>query len=116
MTDETKLAMVKTLSGESELSDEEVSVYLELAGMKIMNRLYPYGKYDSREGRRKEAEELEIPARYHALQCQIAAYMINRRGSEGEVSNIEVGTQRDYGSADVPDDMLSGIVPMVGVF
>ncbi len=105
MTRAEMIETVRVLSDEYQLTDGVVAVYLNLAGQKIINKAYPYAKED----------DIAVPAKYQMLQCQISAYMINRRGSEGESKNIEVGTQRDYPSADVPDDMLSSIVPMVGL-
>ena len=106
MTRTEMIETVRVLADEYQLTDGIVAVYLNLAGQKIINKAYPYAR---------EEDEIAVPAKYHLLQCQIGAYMINRRGSEGETKNIEVGTQRDYSSADVPNDMLSSIVPMVGL-
>ena len=116
MTKDEKLAMLRALAGEEFAKDDEVeaevlsdgvlSAYLLLAGQKIINKAYPFAK---------DGEVTEVPAKYEMLQIQIAAYMCNRRFSEGETRHIEVGTQRDYASADVPDDMLSSIVPRCGI-
>lgn len=99
------LTMLRDLVGNKH-DDIVLSTYLTLAGEKIINKAYPYASDD---------EELSVPRKYHALQVQIAAYMINKRGAEGQTQHIENGMHRNYGSADVPDDMLSEIVPFVGV-
>jgi hypothetical protein len=78
--------------------------YLNVAGHKIINRAYPYG-----------TEETEVPARYEFLQCEIAAYLLNKRGAEGQLIHSENGISRSYGSADVPEAMLNAVTPMVGV-
>jgi hypothetical protein len=49
------------------------------------------------------------------LQCEIAAYLLNKRGAEGQTSHTENGITRNYGGADVPESMLSSIIPRVGV-
>ena len=85
--------------------DDILIAYLDMAERKILNRTYPY----------KDFENLSMPKKYEGLQVEIAAYMINKRGAEGEIQHIENGTHRNYGSADVPDDMLSEIVPFCGV-
>ena len=87
-------------------SDEDAAVldiYLDLAGEKILNRMYPY---------LTDYSEVSVPDRYSMMQLNIAAYMLNKRGAEGEVQHIENGIHRNYGSADVPDEMLKDIVPM----
>lgn len=87
-------------------NDIVLTTYLNLAGEAIINRVYPYAKDD---------EELSVPRKYHALQVEICVYLLNKRGAEGQKQHGENGITRTYGSADVPDEMLSRIVPMVGV-
>ena len=103
----TKEEMISRLNGMGMEDDFIVlSTYLDIAGEAIINRLYPYAKDD---------EELTVPRKYQSLQIEICAYLVNKRGAEGQVQHSENGTTRTYGSADIPDDMLSRIVPMVGV-
>ena len=103
----TKEEMISRLNGMGMEDDYMVlSTYLDIAGEAILNRLYPYAKDD---------EELTVPRKYQGLQVEICAYLVNRRGAEGQVQHIENGIHRNWGSADIPDDMLSRIVPMVGV-
>jgi hypothetical protein len=103
MTQEDKLELLKAMVGESD-TEEVLLTYLNIAGHKIINRAYPYG-----------TDETEVPTRYEYLQCEIAAYLLNKRGAEGQISHSENGISRTYGSADVPEAMLSAITPMVGV-
>ena len=49
-------------------------------------------------------------------QVEIAVYLMNKRGAEGESAHSENGVSRTYENGDVPASMLRGIVPMVGVF
>lgn len=105
MTREQMITILENAVGEDEDTDV-LSTYLDLAGDAIINRAYPYAKDD---------EELEVPKKYHALQCGIAIFLLNKRGAEGQTAHGENGITRSYGSADIPDDMLSGIVPYVGV-
>lgn len=107
MTNEEKLTMVRVMSESTDSedwSDEILLAYLTIAGSKIIERAYPYD--DTVE---------EVPRRYEILQCEIAVYLLNKRGAEGEISHSENGISRTYGSADVPESMLSIITPMVGV-
>ena len=107
MTNEEKLTMVRVMSESTDSedwSDDILLAYLTIAGSKIIERAYPYD--DTVE---------EVPRRYEILQCEIAVYLLNKRGAEGEISHSENGISRTYGSADVPESMLSIITPMVGV-
>ena len=103
MTHEEKLQLLKAMVGESD-TEEVLLAYLNIAGRKIINRAYPYGAY-----------ETEVPVRYDFLQCEIAAYLLNKRGAEGEISHKENGIDRTYGSADVPESLLGSVTPMCAV-
>ena len=103
MTQAEKLKLLKAMVGESD-SEEVLLAYLNIAGSKILNRAYPYG-----------TEETEVPSRYDFLQCEIATYLLNKRGAEGQTGHNENGISRSYESADVPESMLGAITPMLGV-
>ena len=108
MTEVEKLALLRVMVGqpnEGEWSDEVLTSYLGIAGRKIINRAYPY-----------DDTITEVPRRYGYLQCDIATYLLNKRGAEGETSHSENGISRGYASADVPESMLSEVIPHVGVF
>lgn len=103
MTDAEKLTALKTMVGGSD-TDEVLSTYLSLAGSKIIAKAYPY-----------KTDVTEVPTQYECLQLEIAAYMLNKRGAEGQVMHTENGVQRQYESAYVPPSMLKGITPYCGV-
>ena len=103
MTQTEKLQLLKAMVGESD-TEEVLLAYLNIAGCKIMNRAYPYG-----------TEETEVPVRYGFLQCEIAAYLLNKRGAEGQTSHSENGISRSYEGADVPESMLGAVTPFCGV-
>lgn len=86
-------------------SDNVLNAYLNIAGQKILNRAYPY-----------DNTVTEVPTRYGYLQCEIAAYLLNKRGAEGETSHSENGISRTYENADVPESMLRDVIPHCGVF
>ena len=107
MTEVEKLSMLRVMVGQpngGDWSDEVLVSYLAIAGREIINRAYPY-----------DDTVTEVPRRYSYLQCDIACYLLNRRGSEGQLSHSENGISRSYASADVPESMLSEVVPHVGV-
>ena len=103
MTQAEKLKLLKAMVGESD-PEEVLLAYLNIAGRKILNRAYPYG-----------TDETEVPVRYDFLQCEIAAYLLNKRGAEGQTGHSENGISRSYESADVPESLLGAVTPMVGV-
>lgn len=103
MNDEEKLIVLKAMVGNSD-NDEVLSTYLKLAGRKIINRAYPY-----------DSSVTEVPVQYGTLQCEIAAYMLNKRGAEGQTSHSENGVSRSYENADVPFSMLKVVVPHCGI-
>ena len=108
MTEVEKLAMLRVMVGqpnEGDWSDDVLISYLTIAGQKIINRAYPY-----------DDTVTEVPRRYGYLQCDIAAYLLNKRGAEGETAHAENGISRTYASADVPESMLGEVIPHVGVF
>lgn len=108
MTEADKLALLRVMVGqpnEGEWSDEVLTSYLNIAGRKIINRAYPY-----------DDTITEVPRRYGYLQCDIATYLLNKRGAEGQTSHSENGVSRGYESADVPESMLREVIPHVGVF
>jgi len=102
MTEEKKIAMLRTMMEDQETDSDILSVYLELAGQKILNRMYPY---------KTDYDGLEVPDRYVMIQLKVASYFLNKRGAEGQIQHIENGTHRNYGAADVPDGMLQEITP-----
>ena len=103
MTQAEKLQLLKAMVGESD-TEEVLLTYLNIAGRKIINRAYPFGTDDT-----------EVPTRYDFLQCEIAAYLLNKRGAEGQTSHSENGISRSYESADVPESLLGAVTPTVGV-
>ncbi len=103
MTQAEKLTLLKAMVGESD-SGEVLLAYLNIAGRKIINRAFPY-----------DSAATEVPVRYDFLQCEIAAYLLNKRGAEGQTGHSENGISRSYESADVPESLLGAVTPMVGV-
>ena len=103
MTQPEKLQLLKAMVGESD-TEEVLLTYLKVAGQKIINRAYPYG-----------TDEPEVPTRYDFLQCEIAYYLLNKRGAEGQTAHSENGISRSYESADVPESLIGAVTPMVGV-
>lgn len=103
MTESEKLTALKAMVGGSD-TDEVLSTYLMLAGRKIIAKAYPY-----------DPDVTIVPVQYEHLQLEIATYMLNKRGAEGQTSHSENGISRSYENADIPKSMLRSITPNVGV-
>jgi len=80
------------------------SAYLKIAGNKICRKAFPLAPAVT-----------EVPEQYSLLQVEIAVYLLNKRGAEGESAHSENGISRTYENGDVPPSMLRQIVPMCGV-
>lgn len=105
MTDAEKLSMLKVLvDGETE---EVLSVYLTIAKNAILQRAYPC---------KQSFDNVEFPSRYDTLQVEIAQYLVNKQGAEGQVTHTENGIQRQYENGGIPHSMLKTVIPFVGVF
>lgn len=85
-------------------TDATVLIFLDIAGKKIIKRAYPF-----------DNTVTDVPLEYQTLQAEIAAYLMNKRGAEGETSHTENGITRQYQSADVPSSMMNIIVPYCSV-
>jgi len=102
MTESEKQEMLTVITGEQDAL--ALSTYLSLAASKVLSRLYPY-----------DNAVTEVPARYASVQVEIAAYMLNKRGAEGQTSHSENGVSRSYEDGDIPQTLLRQITPMVRV-
>ena len=107
MTEVEKILRLKEIV-EGDDSDSTFLSYLYQAGSVILNRMYPYLADGA-------ASVQDVPDRYAWKQIRIAAYLMNKRGAEGEIQHIENGAHHTYRSADVPAEMLQDILPMVGI-
>lgn len=103
MNEEEKLIALRAMVGGSD-TNEVLSTYLKLAGRKIIARAFPY-----------DNTVTEVPVQYDTLQCEIAAYMLNKRGADGQTSHSENGISRSYENADIPASMLKVVTPHCGV-
>ena len=103
MTDAQMLTCVQTLAGDT---GNYVQTYIDLAKAIVVGRLFPYDPSKTWE---------DVPAKHHMRTCEIAAYLVNKRGAEGETQHTESGVARQYASASVPAAMFEGMVPFAGI-
>ena len=102
MTNEQKIEMLKHMTDETD--EGLLSTYLTLAQQQVYESAFPYGNYPE-----------NFPAQYDGVQVEVAAYMLNKRGAEGETVHLENGVSRHWEDGGVSPSLLRRIVPYVGV-
>ena len=102
MTPQEMLAKLKILTGKTD--ETLLSVYLEQAGTIVIQQAYPYNP-----------EITTVPDCYQMNQLEIATYLVNKIGAEGQTVHNENGVNRSYESASVPKSMLKRIIPLAKV-
>ena len=106
MTDGQKLEILKSMLDSTDTTTDEIAnAYLAAAEKAVINLAYPFG----------DGSEL-MPEKYDYEQIEIALYMLNKRGSEGEKLHIEAGTHRSFEAADIPISLRCRITPVAGGF
>lgn len=65
--------------------------------------------------RRNWPDEEPMEPRWNELQIQIALFLWNKQGAEGETQHTENGVSRSYENADIPVSLLNDITPLVKV-
>jgi len=105
MSDAEKIVEVKLSCGE-EVTDALVASALARAKDTILARRFPFVA---------DPSACEWPTRYDSLQCEIAAFLIGKRGAEGETSHKENGIDRVWATDGIPTSMLRRVIPFAGV-
>ena len=95
--------MLQNMTGEQ--NPDVLLTYLNIAGNKVLKRAFPFS----------DMAVTEVPDRYAYNQVEIAAYLLNKRGAEGQTSHSENGVSRSYENGDVPPTLLREIVPCASV-
>lgn len=103
MTDYAKVVLVKSMTDEAD--DDIISAFLEMAGDSVCKYCDPY----------KRVDRETLLDEYGGVQTRIAAYFLNKRGAEGQVSMGENGISRGYESGDIPESLLRELTPICGV-
>jgi len=99
MTNGEKQEMLTIMTGETDPA--VLATYLSLAEGVVIRKAYPFG-----------TGEEAMPAKYDRTQVEIAAYMIQKMGAEGETAHSENGVTRYYSDADIPSSLLRRIIPI----
>ncbi len=98
MTEEEKLTMVEIMTEEHDNS--VLSTYLTLAQQIVYEKAFPFGNFPE-----------EMPTQYDGVHVEIAAYLINKRGAEGEIVHLENGVSRHWEDGSLPPSLLRRITP-----
>lgn len=104
MTDDELTAAVEAMVDERDKA--LVPAYLPMAKSKVMGWLWPF---------EKSPDWADVPEKHHPATAEICAYLIDKRGGEGEVRHVENGTTREWESGSVPLSMLENMTPFAGV-
>lgn len=97
MNNQEKIKMLSTMVDEH--NTDILQTYLRLAESKILQRAYPFG-----------GQPGSFPEEYDMTSVEVAAYMVNKRGAEGETAHSEGGVSRSYEDADIPSSMLRNVM------
>lgn len=65
--------------------------------------------------KRNWPDDQPMESRWNELQIQIALFLYNKQGAEGEKEHVENGVSRYYENADIPSSLLDDITPLVVV-
>lgn len=103
---EEMAAAVAAMVNDSRFDTLVEEVYLPMAKDAVVSRLWPFDEEKTFE---------DVPERFRTQTCQIAAYLLDRSGAEGEIRHVENGTTREWASANIPEAMFVGMVPFGGV-
>lgn len=105
MTTEEKIEFIGSMV------EEEASViatYLDLADEIAREKVFPFGYTD-------EEKADEVMHRYDKIICEIAVFLLNKRGAEGEKIHSESTAERTYENGGVPDSILKKLISFCGV-
>lgn len=106
MTELDMVDAVMAMVDDERFKEAVITVYLPMAKDAVVSRLFPYDC---------EATWDDVPERHHMQTCQIAVYLLDKSGAEGEVRHVENGTTHEWKSAGIPADYFAGMVPLAGV-
>lgn len=107
MTKEDKIEYLTSIS--SDEKDEDVlSSYLEMAEEIAFAKVFPFGCEN-------ETTTEKVMHKYDRIICEIALYLVNKRGAEGEKAHMESTAERTYENGGVPDSIMKKLIPYCGV-
>lgn len=106
MTTEEKIAYIKVVSDEEDT--DVISAFLSMAEEIAFNKVFPFGNPS-------DATKQAVMDRYSNVICEIAVYLLNKRGAEGELAHNENSADRTYETGGVPNSIMRKLTPYCGV-
>jgi hypothetical protein len=101
------LANLKLYLGITDDSEDELlSLLIKQADAAIIKKRYPFGATDE--------QKANALLEYSDIELNIAVYLYNKMGAEGQTSHNENGVNRSYESAGIPTSFTRDITPFVG--
>lgn len=91
--------MITEVAAKTGDTAEVVTSFVDTATEAVLNHLFPFHDVE------------EVPSRYHRRVVEIAVYLVNKRGAEGQDRHNENGIDRTYESAEIPESMFEGLTP-----
>lgn len=67
---------------------------------------------DAIKQKRRTPQELPMESQFASLQIEIAVFLYNKLGAEGEKTHTENGVARTYENAYIPASMLNTVIPL----
>lgn len=106
MTEAEKITYMMNLCEEDDTA--VLSAFLSMATEIAKEKVFPFGCPD-------EAFAAKIMSRYERIICEIAVFLVNKRGAEGETSHNESTAERTFENGGVPDAYMKKLIPYCGV-
>ena len=106
MSNEEKLAMVKTIMGGDAPDDETITSYLTLAKSEILQWRYNYNPDDMPD---------DVPPAYEMTQVYAVVNGFTQRGLEGQSVSIENGIHRHFSYPDMVRYIRANVIPFAKV-
>lgn len=101
------LANLKLYLGITDDSEDELlSLLIKQADSAIIKKRHPFGATDE--------QKANALSDYSDIELNIAVYLYNKMGAEGQTSHNENGVNRGYESAGIPASYTRDITPFVG--
>lgn len=106
MTNEEKLAMVKSIMGPDAPDDATITTYLNAAGTEILQWRFQYNPENIPE---------DVPAEYEMTQVYAVVSGFTQRGMEGQTVSIENGIHRHFAYHDMVRYIRSNVIAFAKV-
>lgn len=87
--------------------DDYLNDLLEEANLITLNEYY---------GANEVNETSKLPYRYSLIPIDVAAFLYNKTGIEGQTGHTEQGINRQYGTSGVPSELFASMLRKVRTF